>query len=180
MVLLVFWWKNIVWGGFSQQKLDSERFLPLYLLSWRRNIISDIINIFCKLSRNIIIISRGIFCQSDFWLFKTCPRSCSGSVRFWLSACCVFAQLFAAHFLKQVDGRTTQFSEKSRSKRGSATDFGRGSRAFMTHLAEVVALSSSGACGAIILSRFAISTLNYGCRWNISTAYTQPTSISAT
>ena len=55
------------WFGevLSQQKLDSERFLPLYLLSWRRNIISDIINTFLRFPENIIKIQSRFFRESD-------------------------------------------------------------------------------------------------------------------
>ena len=56
------------WFGevFSQQNLDSERFLPLYLLSWRRNIISDIINTFLRFPENIIQFHPWFFANLIF------------------------------------------------------------------------------------------------------------------
>ena len=57
---------------------------------------------------------------------------------------------------------STQFHEKIMQKRGSCTEFCRGSGAFpgprLCHLAEVVSLSSNGDCGATPLSVCLVAT----------------------
>ena len=77
-----------------------------------------------------------------------------------LSVCYAF---FAAPFWSRSMDVQLSFQKNSRSKKGSATDFCRGSGAFpgprLCHLAEVVALSSNGDCGATPLSVCLVATL---------------------
>ena len=99
---------------------------------------------------------------SAFWLSKTRPRSCSGSVRFCLFVaarwhgprfCSSFFDDFCEEFIRFFTKKSLKKGDPGRHTTPNVTRFRTG------HLAEVVALSSNGDCGATPLSVCLVATL---------------------
>ena len=89
----------------------------------------------------------------DRYLNFSCPTHDPGAAPERPDSVCLMSDLaradfFCSHFLERVDGRTTQFSEKSLKKRELEPISVGEAGPFRGHLAEVVALSSSGNCAA--------------------------------
>ena len=88
---------------------------------------------------------------SAFQLPKTRPRSCSGSARFCLSVClcaCLFV-FFSRPFFDDFYEEFNYDFKKNTLKKWVLQPISVGeAEHFRGHLAEVVALSSSGDCGA--------------------------------
>ena len=70
------------------------------------------------------------FC--DWYLTFSCPKPGPGRARELARSVCLFLDVlfFVGPLFEQVDGRTVHFSEKSRSKTGTCTEFCRGSDLF--------------------------------------------------
>ena len=99
-----------------------------------------------------VVFGTPFWCICDWYLTFSCPKHGPGAAPDRPDSVCLFdvclSHSFPRPVLEHVDGRTTQFSEKSRSKTGSHPACAAEMDRFRCHLAEVVALSSSGDCGA--------------------------------
>ena len=102
-----------------------------------------------------VVFGTPFWCICDWYLTFSCPKHGPGAAPDRPDSVCLCVCLsvcpnnrFPRPVLDQVDGRTTHFSEKRRSKTGSHPACAAEMDHFRCHLAEVVALSSSGDCGA--------------------------------
>ena len=107
-----------------------------------------------KRNRGVVFGTRfGGIC--DWYLRFDCPKHRTGAAQDRSDSVCLISVCFSvcSHcffgpFFEQVDGITAQFSEKITQKTGSHPARDAEMDRFRCHLAEVVALSSNGDCGA--------------------------------